>query len=95
MLRQPQYAPLSVQEQIVQIYAATPQDDRDSWVRNVPVEEVERYANELSEYMRTSGASVLSDIADQGALSEDLEKKLRESLDAFGKVFEPQRTAAA
>ncbi len=94
MLRQPQYAPLSVEEQIVQIYAATPQDDRDSWIRDIPVEDVSRYADELSEYMRTSGASVLSGIAEQKALSDDLVKKLNESLDAFGKVFEPTRTAA-
>ncbi|MCP4007162.1 MAG: F0F1 ATP synthase subunit alpha [bacterium] len=94
ILRQSQYAPLNVEEQIVQIYAATPTDDRDSWVRNIPVEDVPRYANELSEYMRSNAAGVLGDIREKKQLDDDLEERLGEALDAFGKVFEPSKSAA-
>jgi F-type H+-transporting ATPase subunit alpha len=89
VLRQKQYAPLPVEEQIVQIYAATPQPDRASWVRQLPVAEVPRYAEELTAFLRSSHPAILEEIRRTRDLSAQLETKLREALDAFGKIFQP------
>ncbi len=89
MLRQGQYAPLPVEEQIVQIYAATPQPGRRSWVRSVPVGDVERYGRELCEFLRAQHDEILQEIASTGKLGDDLQTKLGAALDAFTDVFQP------
>jgi F-type H+-transporting ATPase subunit alpha len=95
ILRQPQYSPLPVEEQVVQIYAASPQDDRASWVRGIPTDDVSRYAEELSQYLKSQHPEILQEIRDQKVVSEQLETKLREVLDAFGDVFQTSSTEAA
>jgi F-type H+-transporting ATPase subunit alpha len=88
VLRQPQYAPLPVEHQVVQIYAATPQQERDSWVRNVPVDDVSRFANELIQFMETRHSQILEEIRSSGNLSEELIPKLEAALDAFAASFQ-------
>jgi F-type H+-transporting ATPase subunit alpha len=88
VLRQPQYAPLPVEHQVVQIYAATPQQERDSWVRQVPVDDVSRFANELIQFMETRHSQILDEIRSSGKLSEELTPKLEAALDAFAASFQ-------
>ena len=88
VLRQPQYAPLPVEHQVVQIYAATPQQERDSWVRKVPVDDVERFTNELIQFMETRHSQILDEIRSSGKLSEELTPKLEAALDAFAASFQ-------
>jgi len=95
MLRQKQYAPLPVEEQVVQIFAAMPVEGRPSWVREIDPEDVERYAEELSAYMLSHQDEILGEIRSTGKLDEALETKLAAALDAFGKVFQPTRSAGA
>ncbi len=93
VLRQAQYAPLSVELQVVQVYAATPQDERTSWVRNMPSEDVPRYAEELATFMQSKHPEILEEIRASGALSDELSSKLDAALDAFGEVFQPSGKA--
>ena len=95
ILRQPQYRPLPVEEQVVQIYAAIPQDDRASWIRDIETDEVPRYADELVAFLRSKHPAVLEAIAESGQLSEETETRLREALDAFAEVFQPESIAVA
>ena len=95
VLRQPQYQPLSVEEQVVQIYSATPSETRTSWVRKLPVEDVPRYAQELTAFMRSRHAEILEEIRRTQEISEELGTKLDEALDAFGETFEPSSSEAA
>jgi F-type H+-transporting ATPase subunit alpha len=95
MLRQPQYQPLPVEEQVVQIYAASPRSEgRPSWVRGFPVDDMPRYADELSVFMRERHPQILAEIKSTGALADALRGKLDEALVAFGKVFQPTAGAA-
>jgi F-type H+-transporting ATPase subunit alpha len=87
MLRQGQYQPIPAEEQVIQIYAASPQDDRRSWVRELPTGDVERYGRELSDYVRQQHGAILEEIRSTGKISDDLRVKLNEALDAFGEVF--------
>jgi F-type H+/Na+-transporting ATPase subunit alpha len=95
MLKQPQYSPMPMEEQVVSIYACTPQEGRDSWVRPLPLGDVQRYESEMLEYMRTQRADVLKAIRDSGALDDDSEAKLVAALDAFAEVFQPSASAAS
>jgi F-type H+-transporting ATPase subunit alpha len=89
VLRQPQYAPLPVEHQVVQIYAATPQQERDSWVRKLPVDDVQRFADELIQFMEARHTQILEEIRSTGKLSDELIPKLEAALDAFAATFQP------
>ena len=89
MLKQPQYAPMPMEEQVVSIYAATPQDGRDSWIRPLELEDISRYEKEMLEYVRTRHGDVLKSIRDSGKLDDDTQAKLQAALDEFAGVFQP------
>jgi len=89
ILKQEQYSPMSMEEQVLSIYAATPQKDRDSWIRKLALEDVGTYERELQDYMRASHADVLDEIRDRGKLESDTEEKLIAALDKFAEIFQP------
>jgi F-type H+-transporting ATPase subunit alpha len=89
MLKQPQYSPLAMEEQVVVIYASTPQDERDSWIRKLDLEDVGRYEKELLEFMRSSHSGVLDVISSSGKFEDETEQKLIAALDEFANVFQP------
>src|SRR5437867_9323548 len=91
MLKQPQYSPLPMEEQVVSIFACTPQENQPSWVRPLELEDIARYEKEMLEYMRTRHAGVLEAIRTSGKLEEDTKKKLTAAPDEFAKVFVPTK----
>jgi F-type H+-transporting ATPase subunit alpha len=95
MLKQPQYNPMPMQEQVVAIYAATPQDRRESWVRAYPVSDIQRFEREMLAYVRQSHGEVLRAIQESGVLSDETRAKLDAALDAFAKIFVPTRLGKA
>jgi F-type H+-transporting ATPase subunit alpha len=87
MLKQPQYAPMPMEEQVVSIFACTPQEGRDSWVRPYPLRDIGRYESEMLEFVRTRHGEVLKTIRDTGKLEDDTAKQLAAALDEFAGVF--------
>ncbi len=95
MLKQPQYQPMSMEEQVVSIFAATPQSGKDSWVRGFGLEDVGRYENELMSYIKTNHSGILDSIRESGALSDEARDQLTAALDAFADVFQPSSSGEA
>jgi F-type H+-transporting ATPase subunit alpha len=95
MLKQPQYQPMPMEEQVVAIYSATPPEGRSSWVRDYPVGDIGRYEREMLSYMRSQQPQVLASIKGSEKLDDDVKKKLELALDEFAKVFQPSRREAA
>ncbi len=91
VLKQGQYLPESMEVQVIAIYAATPQDDRSSWVRDIPVEDVTRYLSELAEYMSSTHPEVGQQLGEAKVLNDEIEGKLIAALDAFAKIFQPTK----
>ncbi|HVP28958.1 MAG TPA: F0F1 ATP synthase subunit alpha [Myxococcota bacterium] len=91
MLKQPQYRPLPFEKQVVAIYAATPQESRASWVRELAVEEVGRYETEMLAYIEQRHAGILEAIRTSGKLEDDVKARLNAALDEFAKVFQPAK----
>jgi len=85
LLKQPQNAPVPVEEQVLVIYAGT-----KGWADTVPVPEVQRFATELIEYFKGNHAAVLEAIRTKGALpdGDELDRGLTSFLEGFdtGKV---------
>jgi F-type H+-transporting ATPase subunit beta len=55
----------------------------------IPTEDVPRYADELIAYLKSTHATILEEIHSSKDISKELEVKLIEALDAFGKLFQP------
>jgi F-type H+/Na+-transporting ATPase subunit alpha len=91
MLKQPQYKPMPMEEQVVAIYAATPQESRSSWVRDYGVEDIGRYEVELLAYLRSQHPQILAAIQSTGKLEDATRAKLDAALDAFAAIFQPSR----
>ncbi|MFP6606842.1 MAG: F0F1 ATP synthase subunit alpha [Myxococcota bacterium] len=94
VLKQGQYSPMPVEEQVVSIYAATPQRSRKSWIRELDLADIGRYEQEMLAYMRSSHADLLDAIRSSGKLEDDVAEKLDAALDSFGESFRPQKSAA-
>jgi F-type H+-transporting ATPase subunit alpha len=95
MLKQPQYSPMPMEEQVASIYAATPQESRPSWVRRYPVEDIQRYEREMLEFLRTRHGDILETIHKTGRLEDDVERKLAAALDEFAGIFQPSEQVVA
>jgi F-type H+-transporting ATPase subunit alpha len=93
VLRQPQYQPLAIEKQIVQIYAATPREGRAGWVRNLAVEDVPRFVQELTAFVDSKHPQIHEELRTTGELSDELRPKLDAALDAFAEIFEPSRAS--
>ncbi|WP_421881437.1 F0F1 ATP synthase subunit alpha [Pacificispira sp.] len=82
LLKQPQYQPLKVSEQVLAIYAGT-----KGYLDKIAVGDVNRYESKLLEHARSEHKATLDKIEDTGVLDEDTEKALVSILDGFAKTF--------
>ena len=90
ILKQPQYQPVPVENQVAIIYAAT-----KGHLDGVDIEQVRRYEEELYRFLHTRHPEVLTGIAEKKILDDDLKAKLEASLTEFGKQFTGAQAAVA
>jgi F-type H+-transporting ATPase subunit alpha len=83
LLKQPQYSPYPVEEQVVSLWAGT-----TGQVDDVPVEDVRRFESEFLDFMRREYAGVLTAIRETRELTDDNIEKLKEAIDRFRRGFE-------
>ena len=82
LLKQPQYQPLAVEEQVAIIFAGV-----NGYTDEIEVSDVTRFESQLLSAFRDSRADILASIREEKALSEEVEAKLRVFLDEFKKTF--------
>lgn len=90
LLKQKQYVPMPVEEQIAVIYAGT-----KGYLDKVPLEDVKRFESEYLEYVKMKQPDMLPKIAREKALNEEVEGMLRSTLDDFSAGFAVTEDAAA
>ena len=78
-----------MEEQVLSIFAATPQTGRDSWIRALELSDISRYESEMLDWMRSNKSDILSVIRDSEKFEEDTEQKLITALDEFAEIFQP------
>ena len=81
LLRQPQYSPYPVQDQVVSIWAGT-----NGKLDDVPVEDVLRFERELLDYLGRN-TEILNTIRDTNVLDDDTKKALEAAVDKFSEGF--------
>ena len=82
LLKQPQYSPLTVEEQVVSIYAGT-----RGFLDKIAVADIARFESELLARMHSAHQSTLDAIKTTKALSKELEAELKAAIEAFAKTF--------
>jgi F-type H+-transporting ATPase subunit alpha len=82
LLKQPQFNPMPVEEQVASIYAGT-----NGFIDSVPTSDVTRYEAAMLSYLRSEHGDVLKTIRDTKQLDDDTAGKLKAALTEFGKTF--------
>ena len=82
LLKQPQYSPMAVEDEVVSIYAGV-----KGYLDNLPLNSVQRFEKALLAEIKAKQPALLTTIADEKQISADTEAKLKAFLDAFTKSF--------
>lgn len=82
LLKQKQYSPMAVNEMVPLIYAGV-----NGILDMVPVNKVLQWEADLLSHLRTNESELLNQIEKEGALSKELEAKLKEAVTSFTKSF--------
>jgi F-type H+-transporting ATPase subunit alpha len=81
VLKQPQYAPMSMTRQVVVLYAAI-----NGFMDQVPVESVKKWETDFLAIISASHSDVLESITTNSDINEETENKLKEAIETFNKV---------
>jgi F-type H+-transporting ATPase subunit alpha len=82
VMKQPQYSPVPVEDQIVVIYAAS-----TGFMDELPVESIKKYETELLEFVHAGHANIIEGLRTQKALTDDIVANLNAALKSFTERF--------
>ena len=82
LLKQPQYRPLAVEQQVVSLYAGT-----NGYFDDIPVADVRRAEEELLRFMATRFGSLLTTIKTKKTIDDELKAQLNAALKEFTQTF--------
>jgi F-type H+-transporting ATPase subunit alpha len=82
LLKQRQFSPMPVEEQVVSIFAGT-----NGYLDPIPTDRVTAYEEQMLHFMRAEHGAVLEEIRDTGKFEDDVKAKVVAALDAFAHQF--------
>ncbi|PCH82140.1 MAG: F0F1 ATP synthase subunit alpha [Hyphomicrobiales bacterium] len=82
LLKQPQFSPLKVEEQVAVIYAGV-----NGYLDDLAVDKVGEFESGLLAVLRNEHSNVLSEISEKKKLDAELTAKLKAAIDAFARNF--------
>jgi F-type H+-transporting ATPase subunit alpha len=82
VLKQPQYQPMPVEEQVVSIYAGV-----RGFLDKIRVDQVTRFEQGLLAEVREKGKDILAGIREKRELTEELDAKLKGFVEQYAKTF--------
>ena len=78
LLKQPQYRPMPVEQEVMMIYAGT-----NGYLDDVPVNRVQEFQNSFLQYVDASQSALRQQLATKKELTAEIENLLKEALKAF------------
>ncbi len=84
LLKQGQYVPMSMEDQVSVLFAAT-----QGYIDDIPVESIRKFEDEFLRYMNDRKADVKKELADKKAIDDDLKAKLIAAIEDFKRGFQP------
>ena len=82
LLKQPQYSPMPVEEQVVVLFAGV-----NGYLDKIALTDIGRFESGLLDALRGSGKEILDNIRAENKISDDTESKLKEAVETFAKSF--------
>ena len=82
LLKQSQYQPFPVEEQVVSLFAGV-----NGYLDNVAVEDILRFERELLGFMRMEKSAILTGIREKKAIDSELEEQLKAAINSFKETF--------
>ncbi len=82
LLKQEQYSPMPVEEQVVVLFAGV-----RGYLDDLPVEEVRRFEKEFLRFMHEKHQDILDDIKTKKELTPETEEKLKKAIEEFKATF--------
>ena len=82
LLKQPQFKPMAVQNQVISIWAGS-----KGYLDVIPVEDVRRFEAELLQFLELQHAAIPEAIRSSGAMSDETETQLVAAIEGFSKTF--------
>lgn len=82
VMKQPQYSPVPVEDQIVVIYAAS-----TGFMDELPVESIKKYETELLEFVHAGHADIIEGLRVKKALTDEIVANLNATLKSFTERF--------
>jgi F-type H+-transporting ATPase subunit alpha len=82
LLKQPQFSPMPVEEQVAAIFAGV-----RGFLDAIPANRVSEFERKYLDELRSSGADILAAIRNDKQITPDTENKLKAFLEAFSKKF--------
>jgi F-type H+-transporting ATPase subunit alpha len=84
ILKQPQYQPMSLEEQVVSLFAGT-----NGYADAVPVPQVKAWQGAMLRSLQASHDDLLADLAARKQITPETEAALRQALDSFQRTWQP------
>jgi F-type H+/Na+-transporting ATPase subunit alpha len=82
ILKQPQYAPMPVEQQVLSIYTVT-----NGHLDDVPVNRVREWERQFQEFVAARFPQITDRLRTEKVLSKDTEAELKKAVDAFKQTF--------
>jgi F-type H+-transporting ATPase subunit alpha len=82
ILKQPQYQPVSLENQVIALFAGT-----NGYVDEIELDRVKEWENALIRYMETSHPDIGKDIAQKKRITEETEEKMRDAIETFNQTW--------
>jgi F-type H+-transporting ATPase subunit alpha len=84
ILKQPQFKPMHVIDQVMIIYAGS-----KGYLDKIPARQVAVWEQQFLRYMREQGASVRNSLLKERKLTKEIEQQLIAAMQAFQKLYKP------
>ena len=78
LLKQPQFRPMPVEQEVMVIYAGT-----KGYLDDVPINRVQQFQNEFLTYVDQRASGLRQTLLEKKELTDDIEKQLKQALDDF------------
>jgi len=84
ILKQPQYKPVSLENQVMTLFAGT-----NGYCDSVDVDKVKEWESAMLRFMETNHPEIGKDIREKKLISKDNEQSLRDALTEFNQTWQP------
>ena len=82
ILKQAQYKPLKVEEEVMILFAVT-----NRYLDDIPVDRVKAFENDFLEYMENTSSETAKMILEKKELTDEIKEELKLKIEEFKKTF--------